>query len=248
VFRSRFVVGADGAHSIVAKEAGLQGDFNYIAGINTVVTLPDEELSKWKSKIIVDVGCVPSGYAWVFPKHDHLAIGIACLSTAAKGLRQRYHDFLNSLNLDQYTVKEWSGGLIPVCKKEPALVKERIALVGDAAGLVDPLTGEGIQNAVLSAKLLAPVLNDCLRYGKDRLIEYQQSVEKTIMPEIKIARVLQKVFIRFPFVVVKLLHFDRRVWRGCCLMVRGDLDYTTAKQRIGGFKGISSLLKQALAS
>jgi len=82
--------------------------------------------------------------------------------------------------------------------------------------------------------------------GKTNLEGYQQAVTEIIIPEIKIARILQKIFIRFPEVTIKLLKFDERVWKACCYYARGDIDYVTAKQKIGGFKEVKTLLKQVL--
>ncbi|HEX76299.1 MAG TPA: NAD(P)/FAD-dependent oxidoreductase [Dehalococcoidia bacterium] len=245
-FRSQFVAGADGANSIVARESGLRANVSYIAGMNTEVVVAKKELAKWRSLIAIDVGFVPKGCGWVFPKLDHLSIGIACLSSEAKSLKRCYREFLNSLNINHYTITKWSGGLIPTCKREAIVSGDRIVLLGDAAGLADPLTGEGIQNALQSAKLAAPVIEECLLNGKARLKNYQQAVDEKIMPEIRIARVLQKMFVRFPEIALKLLNLHEGVWRSCCLLVRGELDYTAVKSKLGGVRGMYAFLSRAL--
>ncbi len=104
----------------------------------------------------------------------------------------------------------------------------------------------GFGNALESALLAAPVIKDCLLQGKTNLEDYQQAVKEKIMPNIRIARVLQRIFVWFPEVFTWVLNNDSRVWRGCCYMLQGELDYATAKQKVGGYKGISALILRAL--
>jgi geranylgeranyl reductase family protein len=248
VFRSQFLVGADGRRSIVARGAGLDDSNSYIAGINAEVSVDKQELSRWKSRILVDLGCISSGYAWIFPKANHLSIGIACISSRAKNLKHSYRQFLDSLNINHFNVVRWSGGLLPICRGEPKLYKNRIALVGDAAGLADPFTGEGIYNAIQSALLAAPVIKNCLSNTTTSLEDYQRAVHKTILPEIKVGRTMQRIFIQFPELVTRLLNVDSRVWRVCCYMARGELNYRSALQRAGGFKRVSPLVLKALVN
>ncbi|MFC1989186.1 NAD(P)/FAD-dependent oxidoreductase [Chloroflexota bacterium] len=241
-FRTQYVAGADGTHSVVARESGLRNSTSYITAIETEVQVTEEELSRWRSQVVIDLGWIPGGYAWVFPKLDHLSIGIACLSSKAKGLKTRYWKFLDSLNVTHHTIERWESSLIPMCGGKAAVCRDRVALLGDAVGLIDPLTGEGIHNAVWSAQLAAPVIEDSLLHGEVRLQNYQKAIDEKIIPEIRIARVLSRMFVRFPSLVFKMLNRDERIWRGCCYLLRQDIDYSTIKQRLGGFKGIYSLL------
>jgi geranylgeranyl reductase family protein len=247
-FRSRFLIGADGRRSIVARESGLNDTNGYIAGINAEVSVEKEDLNRWRSRILIDLGCIAGGYGWIFPKASHLSIGIACISLRSKDLKHAYHHFLDSLHINHFNVIRSSGGLLPICKGEPKLYKSRIALIGDAAGLADPFTGEGIYNAIQSALLAAPVIRNCLSNPTASLEEYQQTVYKTILPEIKIGRTMQKIFIRFPELVTRLLNVDPRAWRVCCYMARGELDYRSSLQKAGGFKAVSPLILKTLVS
>ena len=98
-FSSQFVVGADGVSSVVAKALDRKSNISYMTAIETEVLVAEEELTRRKAQVTIDFGCVPGGYAWVFSKLDHLSIGIACPSSKAKGLKNRYWEFLHSLNI-----------------------------------------------------------------------------------------------------------------------------------------------------
>jgi len=79
IFRSQFVAGADGARSTVAKALGVETSGNHMIAIETEVLVAEEDLTSWKSRIVIGLGYVSAGYAWLFPKSDHLSIGIICL-------------------------------------------------------------------------------------------------------------------------------------------------------------------------
>jgi geranylgeranyl reductase family protein len=245
IFRSRLVVGADGAYSVVARELGMGKSIQYAAGIESEIVVPEEELAKWKSRAQMDLGCIPGGYAWVFPKRNHLSIGVGCLASKARDLHAHHRKFLNSLNMGSYTIARSSSHLIPTCTKGRLVWQDKALLLGDAAGFADPLTGEGIYNAILSAQLAAPVIEDSLVSGKVGLQDYQEIVERKIMSELRMARTLSKFFVRFPHLAFGMFNQSDGVWRLVCNLMLGEIDYTAIKGRAGGFKGILNSLFRA---
>jgi len=242
IFRSRLVVGADGAYSVVARELGMGGSIEYLVGIESEVVVPEEELAKWKSRVHIDLGCIPGGYAWVFPKRNHLSIGAGCLVSKARGLNRRHQKFLSSLGMGNYTIARSSSCLIPTCTKGRFVWQDKALLLGDAAGLTDPLTGEGIYNAIQSAQLAAPVIENSLVGGKVELQDYQQIVEKKIMPELRIARTMSRNFVRFPSLAFGMFNQSEGVWGAISSLTLGEMDYAAVRRKVGGFKGILSRL------
>ncbi len=238
VFRSRLVVGADGAYSVVARQLGIGRSIKYAAGTESEIVVSEEELAKWKSRVHIDLGCIPGGYAWVFPKRNHLSIGAGCLTSKARQLDRLHQKFLNSLGMGSYTIARSSSHLIPMCPKGSVVWQDRALLLGDAAGLADPLTGEGIYNAIQSAQLAAPVIEDSLLKGKIRLQDYQEAIEDKIMPELRIASTLSKFFIHFPHLAFRMLNRSDGVWRAISSLMLGEIDYADIKGKVGGFKGI----------
>jgi geranylgeranyl reductase family protein len=245
IFRSRLVVGADGAYSVVARELGMGRSMEYIAGIESEIVVPEEELVKWKSRVQIDLGCIPGGYAWVFPKRNHLSIGAGCLASKARHLDRHHQKFLNSLSIGSYTIARSSSHLIPTCTKGRLVWQDKALLLGDAAGLTDPLTGEGIYNAIQSAQLAAPVIENSLLTGKVGLPDYQQIVERKIMSELRIARTLSKNFVRFPRLAFGMFNRSDGAWRAISNLMLGEIDYAAIKGKAGGFKGIFNRLLRA---
>ncbi len=238
VFRCRLVVGADGAYSIVARELGMGRSIEYLVGIEAEIAVPEEVLAKWKSRARMDLGCVPSGYAWVFPKRDHLSVGAGCHSSKARDLHVHYQKFLDSLGIGGYASADPGSHLIPTSTKGRLVSQDKALLLGDAAGLCDPLTGEGIHHAILSAQLAAQVIEGRLTHDRVKLENYQEAVDREIVAELRIARVLSRLFIRFPHLVFEMLKRSDGVWRATCGLMSGELNYSDIKERGGGFKGI----------
>jgi geranylgeranyl reductase family protein len=242
LFRTRLVVGADGAYSVVARELGMGRSIEYLVGMESEVVVPEEELAKWKSRVHIDLGCIPGGYAWVFPKRNHLSIGAGCLVSKARGLNRRYQKFLTLLGMGNYTIARSSSHLVPTCTKGRFVWQDKALLLGDAAGLTDPLTGEGIYNAIQSAQLAAPVIESSLLGGEVGLQDYQQIVERKIMPELRIARKMSRNFVRFPRLVFGMFNQSEGVWRAISSLTLGEMDYAAVKGKVGGSKGILNRL------
>ena len=133
---------------------------------------------------------------------------------------------------------------MPRCERKVIASRGRAALLGDAAGLVDPLIGEGIYNAILSTQFAAPVIEKALIHDEVGLHDYQKAVEEKIMPEMKMAAFLSRVLVQFPSIVFEVLKRDERMWRGCCYLLRGEINYTTVKQKLGALGGIYAFLSR----
>ena len=245
VFRSRLVVGADGTYSIVAKELGMGRSIEYLMGIESEIVVPEEELAKWTSQVQIDLGCILGSYAWVFRKRNHLSVGVGCHASRARDLYARHQKFLDSLNIGSYTIARSGSHLIPTCTKGRLIWQNKALLLGDAAGLAEPLTGEGIHNAIKSAQLAAPVIEGSLVRGNVELQDYQQIVEREVISELRIARTLSKLHVRFPHLAFGMLNRGDDLWRALCGLMLGEMSYAAIKEREGGFKGIFKRLLRA---
>ena len=240
-FFSKLVVGADGGMGLVPRALAFKREISNVVTIESEIIVTEKVRQKWNSQITIDLGRFP-GYAWVFPKLDHLSIGIGCHSLNAKGLKRHYEEFLDSLQLGPYSVIKQSGALIPICKGKFSAVRGRAVLVGDAAGLADPLTGEGIYNAILSAKLAAPVIERSLHQGPRELFEYQTALEQEILPNLKVARFISNVFFKIPSISFGIMNRDERIWRAGCELLRGETNYVAIKNRLNALGGIYTFL------
>ena len=242
VFTAQIVIGADGARSIVAAGAGLMQRVDVGIGLEAEISVPGQRLVQWEGLMGLDLGHVRGGYGWVFPKKDHLSVGVGSPLQHARRLKSGYQQVLKSHNLNDYTASRIRSHWLPVRRKGMAIQSGRCLLLGDAAGLVDPVTGEGIYNAVRSAQVAALVIEDYLKGSRTDLQEYEAVVDKQIMPELKAARALARGFAWFPGLVFDAVESSDRLWNACCRLLRGEDTYVTLRRRLGPAQVIFDLL------
>lgn len=151
-FQGELIVGADGAQSVVAR--GLRRGMKQGLAVVAEVCPGPERLETHRSGLWVDFGAIPAGYGWVFPKGDHLNIGLASFFSRVKGLPAMLDGFTARLGLAGKPVRYRQGFSLPFhyladrCVTGPSTI-----LLGDAAGFCDPFTGEGIYHSCFSATL-----------------------------------------------------------------------------------------------
>ena len=235
-FTCKIVVGADGATSVVAKTFGLANGRQLGVAMEAEVVSSEEDMTRWDSLAGIDIGSVKGGYGWVFPKRGLLSVGVGAPIQRAKLLRAYHQRLLESLNLQNCKVERFKSHLIPTFEPGTAIQKGRALVVGDAAGLIDPLSGEGIPNAIKSAQLAAPVIAKQLTSLSVDLHEYQQAVEDEILPELKIARRMHTLFTWLPHPSFLMLQKSDRVWRGSCGIASGRHTYADIRERLGLFR------------
>lgn len=241
-FLAKIVAGADGARSVVASSSGFMRRSSYGMALEAEISVPTEKLIQWDSLIGVSLGYLRGGYAWVFPKKEHLSVGIGGPLNQAKRLKTCYLAVLASLNLDNSSVIRLRSQWLPMRREGETVCSRRCVLLGDAAGMVDPLTGEGIHHAVKSARIAAPVVLRCLQTGGGGLQEYGDAVESEIFPEVKAARAFQRFFTWFPGLCYEMVESSDRLWRACCRLLRGEETYLTLRRRLGPGQGLVDLL------
>jgi len=187
-FSSHFLVGADGALSVVARKAGFEGPGNLVPALEAEVRVSPDRLRTYDSVVRFDFGIVPKGYGWVFPKKDHLSIGVGQMRKGNIHLENILEKYLRYLGMEASLVFSKKGFVIPAMPRRDGFVRSRSLLVGDAAGLVDPVTGEGISAAIESGKIAATALTKGrLRPGPVKKY-YEKALRKKVLKDLKWGR------------------------------------------------------------
>lgn len=195
---ARFLVGADGAESVVARNHPALASPRCGVALEAEVWLRSAgDFTDRAQRLDFDFNALPRGYGWILPKADHLSAGVFTLNQNLPGLRSRGEAYLHSkvdpAELDRV---EWKGHRIPL---GPArrLHTGRVLLAGDAAGLVDALTGEGISYAIRSGLLAADCVTQAL--ASDGLLpDYSRLVHVTFAGDLDWAARLARLVYGLP--------------------------------------------------
>jgi digeranylgeranylglycerophospholipid reductase len=179
------------AHVVIAAD-GVESKFSKWCGIDT--TVPVREIMSSVQYVMTDIDIdpgatvfylgnevAPEGYLWVFPKGRRSAnVGIG-ISGKKSGEGHRAKDYLDKFvksTFPQGKMLEFIPGGVSVCRPLDCTVADGLIIAGDAARVVDPLTGGGIYNAMYTGRLAAETAADCIGRGdlsKKALMVYDKT-------------------------------------------------------------------------
>lgn len=196
-----FLVGADGAVSRTARCLNLMQSFDrYAPALTAEVDVSPGQLEPVRDLACFDFHVVKKGYAWIFPKSDHLSVGVFSTRLRPKGLNAVLLRYIDShALLKGKKIRYWKGGLIPRGGTRRVLVNGTALLAGDAAAMPDPFFGEGIYYAARSGMLAAEAIVRAAADGTGSLAHYQTVIDREITRDLWWARVFNFGFYRFPF-------------------------------------------------
>ena len=204
----RLVVGADGVNSRVTRALGLEVRRKTMVAVQGEVYPSDSrQIDGFRNTAHFDFGVIPKGYAWVFPKKDHLSIGVLTTSRKVKNLRQYFHPYLELKGLDDRAViQSLRPHLIPFHPdRRNRLSTEKGLVVGDATGFADPITGEGIFHAIKESRMASEVLLKALRSGYHRLPEYSRLLKQEMMEDLQCAQRFAGMLYRISALSTKII-------------------------------------------
>lgn len=146
---ARVVVGADGTAGRTSGYVGVRAA-QVDLGLEGEFAVPAAMADYWTGRVHIDWGPVPGAYAWVFPKGELLTVGVIGPRSQGEALRRYYDDFLAYVGLAGTPPARFSGHLTRCRDTDSPLVRGRVIVAGDAAGLLEPWTREGISFALRS--------------------------------------------------------------------------------------------------
>ena len=151
LIRADTCVGADGANGVVARTTGVEPDIVYGVALEGNVPLSTLAVPELERTAVIELGIVPGGYGWVFPKGDHANLGVGGWGDEGPRLRAHLDELARRHDVDPAALTEVRGHRLPMRRPGTQAHHGRVLLVGDAAGLVDPLSGDGMYEAFTSA-------------------------------------------------------------------------------------------------
>ena len=179
---AQVLIAADGAFSRVARLAGLNSGNIVRPAIDIEIDAPRNDLPLQGGSMIMDLFRIRDGYGWVFPKADCLSCGILSWSGKAN-LNTALDDYLAWRFPNGWSVIRRMGHGLPIYSAHKQIARGRVLLAGDAANLVEPIYGAGIEAAVESGVMAAHAARAiCERQDAPEVLAaaYQQDVHRQL--------------------------------------------------------------------
>ncbi len=248
---SEIIVGADGVNSVIAKTTGLrktgaEKGVCILQEFEVDEKIMDEYFTDSRHCYIHSRFKSGGGYGWVFPKKQHLNIGFGIIQ-ALKNLEQKpnlltcYHEYIALLKESDLIPRdlketEIKGGAVPTHPLEKTY-GHRLLLVGDAAGFINPLSGEGIYYAMASGKIAADVISEALEKDDTReefLSKYQTVWKKDFGKDINlILKVVKRGSVEYTERVIDIASKDHKLTDLMMGVIAGELSVQEYKWKIG---------------
>jgi len=211
-FSAKIIAGADGAQSVVARQLGsFKPDRQHFsAGLRIYY----EGITSFQESHFIELHFfrdVLPGYLWIFPLANNRAnVGIGMLSSVVSKKKINLKTILKALiennphlnerfkNAKPLEVAKGYG--LPLGSRKRKISGDRFLLLGDAASLIDPFTGEGIGNAIRSGRVAADHIMEAFRlddFSASFNFSYDREIYKRMWPELKMSRALQNLC-RYP--------------------------------------------------
>jgi digeranylgeranylglycerophospholipid reductase len=192
----RYLVGADGVGSVVARSCGFDmGGYEIIPTIQYVMVncrIPERNMIR----VYLGNEVAPLGYVWVFAKNEYMAnVGIGVRGRPAKPYLDRFIARHPEFFGNAKVIKEGGGG-VPVGGQVRELVKGNVVLCGDAAGQVIPITGGGIRSSMAAGSIAGEVLAQAIEAGdpsvlREYPVRYSEPWGSRISKSLKVLRVIE---------------------------------------------------------
>ena len=237
------LLGADGVNGVTARAAGLDGGRDYGVALEANVPYGVVSRERYQGRLCLELANVPGGYGWVFPKGDHVNVGVGGWEREGPRMRAHLARFCREYEIPQDALENVRGYRLPLLHARARVAKGRLALLGDAAGLVDPLSGDGIYEAFLSAKLAARASLDLLAGRSRDLEQYDRELRRALSSQLAAAWGAKVALDRFPRLTYTAVR-SPYVWKAVVALIGGEVPSPSAMR---GLRRASLRVVEAIA-
>jgi geranylgeranyl reductase family protein len=196
--RAAALIGADGANGVVARSLGLCPEPMYGVALEGNLPLDETTPERYRGRVVFDLGTLHGGYGWVFAKGDHVNLGVGGRGSEGPYLRAYLARFCTAHGTRADRLRDVRGYRLPVARPGVPLARGRALVCGDAAGLVDPLSGDGIYEAFVSAEYAADAVGDLLAGRAAGLEPYEERVRARLARTLAFSWAARQALDRFP--------------------------------------------------
>jgi flavin-dependent dehydrogenase len=223
------IVGADGANGTSAKALGLAEGIVYGVAYEGNVKYPALPRERYTGRLVLELADIQGGYAWVFPKGDHANVGVGGWQSEGPKLKEHLRRACEAHGLEPSALENLRGHRLPLRRPGSRIACERALLVGDAAGLIDPVSGDGMYECFVSSRLASNAVLDLLAGRAGSLEPYEAAVDDELSPLHRASWKLKRALDRWPRATWQVAR-TKLLWVSIRGMLEGELS-DPAEQR-----------------
>jgi geranylgeranyl reductase family protein len=223
---ARAVVGADGSASRIGAHVGVKLS-QVDLGLEAEIPVPAPVAEDWAGRVHIDWGPLPGSYGWVFPKGDILTVGVISARGEGSATKRYLDDFVARLGLAGFEPSISSGHLTRCRSDDSPLSRGRVLVCGDAAGLLEPWTREGISYALRSGRLAGEwavriaEAHDAVD-ARRQALNYAFAVKAGLGAEMGVGRRMLALFEKRPGLLHAVLTTLPPAWNAFAKITRGS--------------------------
>ncbi|MCA6092634.1 geranylgeranyl reductase family protein [Streptomyces sp. SCA3-4] len=223
---ARAVVGADGSAGRIGAHVGVKLE-QVDLGLEAEIPVPPTVAEDWAGRVHLDWGPIPGSYGWVFPKGDTLTVGVISARGEGAATKRYLEDFIARLGLAGFEPSISSGHLTRCRSDDSPLSRGRVIVCGDAAGLLEPWTREGISFALRSGRLAGEwavriaEAQDAVD-ARRQALNYAFAIKAGLGVEMGVGRRMLTLFERRPGLIHAAVTGFRPAWRAFARITRGS--------------------------
>jgi geranylgeranyl reductase family protein len=234
------LIGADGVNGVTTRALGLGG--NRVVGVALEGNLPYANMDRaaHEGRLALELGVVPGGYGWVFPKGDHANFGVGGWEEEGPHLRDHLRRLCEAHGVSFDDLEELRGYRLPLREPRSTMARGRALLVGDAAGLIDPVSGDGMFEGFLSSQYAAEAVLDVLQGRAESLDPYGPRLARRLATHLWASWGAKVALDRYPRATFHLAT-TKLVWRSVERLVQGEV------ADVGGIRGLARPPLKAIA-
>jgi geranylgeranyl reductase family protein len=198
------LVAADGANGICGRSLQLGGGRIFAPALEANVAYDAVGAGVERHVALLEMGYVPGGYGWLFPKGDHANVGVGGWNSAGPHLRDHLRRVCERHGIEWSSLTEVRGHRLPMRGATTQVAAGRALAVGDAAGLVDPLSGDGMYEAFTSAHVASACTRDVLDGRAADLSAYPARLDAALGRHTSLAWIAKAGIERLPWVALRV--------------------------------------------
>ncbi len=245
--QARAVVGADGSASRIGRHVGVTFD-QIDLGLEAEIPVPEDVVREWAGRIHLDWGPLPGSYGWVFPKTDSGTLTVGVISARGDGERTKQYlaDYIRRLGLSGFTPSVESGHLTRCRTEDSPLSRGRVLVAGDAAGLLEPWTREGISYALRSGRLAGEWAAQVAEAAsptevRRQALNYAFAIKAGLGVEMRAGRVMLEAFERRPHLFHAAVCLVAPAWRAFARTTQGQTTFAQIMRQYAAARRLAAM-------